>query len=41
VTLIDLRDYPMPLMDQDLEAKEGLPVNAKKVKELFKVTMDS
>lgn len=35
VTLIDLRDYPMPLMDQDLEAKEGMPANARKVKELM------
>ena len=35
VTLIDLRDYPMPLMDQDMEAKEGLPANAEKLKELF------
>jgi chromate reductase len=36
VTLVDLRDYPMPLYDGDLEAKEGLPANAKKIKELFK-----
>ena len=35
VTLIDLRDYPMPLYDQDLEAKEGLPENAKKIKQLM------
>jgi NAD(P)H-dependent FMN reductase len=35
VTLIDLRDFPMPLYDGDLEAKEGLPENARKVKELF------
>src|SRR5919198_2770214 len=35
VTLIDLRDFPMPLYDGDLEAKEGLPANARKVKDLF------
>lgn len=35
VTLIDLRDYPMPLYDGDLEAAQGLPENAKKMKELF------
>ncbi|MFO1519567.1 MAG: NAD(P)H-dependent oxidoreductase [bacterium] len=36
VTLIDLRDYPLPLYDGDLEEKEGLPDNAVKLKELFK-----
>jgi len=36
VTLIDLKDYPMPLMNEDLEAKEGMPEFAKKVKELMK-----
>jgi len=35
VTLIDLRDYPLPLYDGDLEANEGLPENAKKLKALF------
>lgn len=35
VTLIDLRDYPMPLYDGDLEDKEGLPENAVKLRELF------
>lgn len=35
VTYIDLRDYPMPLFDQDLEAKEGMPENARKIKELM------
>lgn len=35
VTLIDLGDYPMPLMDQDLEVKEGMPANGRKVKELM------
>lgn len=35
VTLIDLRDLPMPFYDGDLEAKEGLPGNANKLKELM------
>src|SRR5262245_14759187 len=36
VTTIDLRDYPMPLYDGDLEEQQGLPENAKKLKDLFK-----
>ncbi len=36
VTLIDLADYPLPLMDEDLEAREGLPDNAQRLKALFK-----
>jgi NAD(P)H-dependent FMN reductase len=35
VTLIDLRDFPMPLYDGDLEAQGGLPENAKKLKQLM------
>lgn len=35
VTLIDLRDFPMPLYDGDLEAKEGLPAAAQKFKALM------
>src|SRR5258705_7542948 len=35
VTLIDLRDFPMPIYDGDLEAKEGIPANGVKLKELF------
>jgi chromate reductase len=35
VTLIDLRDLPMPLYDGDLEAKEGIPANGMKFKELM------
>ncbi|MGM0439646.1 MAG: NADPH-dependent FMN reductase [Chlamydiota bacterium] len=35
VTYIDLRDYPLPLYDADLEAQEGLPSNAQRLKELF------
>ena len=35
VTYVDLRDLPMPLFDEDLEAKEGLPENAGKFKDLL------
>lgn len=35
VTLIDLADLPLPLFDQDLEAAEGLPENARRLKELM------
>jgi chromate reductase len=34
-TLIDLADYPLPLYDGDLEARDGLPANARKLKDLF------
>lgn len=35
VTTIDLKDYPLPLFDQDLESASGLPENVKKLKKLF------
>lgn len=35
VTLIDLKDYQMPLYDGDNEAAIGLPENAKKLKKMF------
>lgn len=35
VTLINLKDYPMPLYDGDLEAKDGLPEYALKFKALL------
>lgn len=35
VTIIDLKDYPMPFYDADLEAKEGLPDNAKRLRNLM------
>jgi chromate reductase len=34
VTTLDLRDYPLPVFDEDLE-KQGLPENARKLKDLF------
>ncbi len=33
VTVLDLRDLPMPLYDGDLEARDGLPENAKLFKQ--------
>lgn len=35
-TLIDLKDFPMPLYDGDYEASEEYPENATKLKQLFK-----
>lgn len=35
VTLIALRDFPMPLFDQDIEAEIGKPAEARRLKELF------
>lgn len=35
VTLIDLDDYPMPVYHGDLEAREGLPENGRRLKQLF------
>lgn len=35
VTLIDLRDFPLPLFDGDLESHDGLPANGRKLKDLF------
>ena len=35
VTHIDLRDYPLPIYDGDLEAASGIPANARALKDLF------
>lgn len=35
VTLIDLKDYPMPIYDGDLEQEQGVPENAIKLRELM------
>jgi NAD(P)H-dependent FMN reductase len=36
VMLIDLRDFPLPVYDGDLEAAQGIPENARRLKDLFK-----
>ena len=35
VTVIDLRDYPLPLFDEDLEREQGTPAHAKELKRIF------
>ena len=35
VTFVDLDDYPMPIYHGDLESAEGMPANARKLRELF------
>ena len=35
VTPIDLRDFPLPLFDQDLEAGQGMPEDGTRLKKLF------
>ncbi len=35
VTYVDLRDLPMPIFDQDLEAQDGAPATVKQFKELL------
>jgi NAD(P)H-dependent FMN reductase len=35
VQVIDLRDFHLPIYDGDLESREGLPENARKLKQLF------
>jgi chromate reductase len=36
VTELQLRDLPLPVYDADLEAREGMPANAVKLKDLMK-----
>ncbi len=35
VTVIDLKNYPMPLYDGDVESEKGLPQNAEKLRKLM------
>lgn len=35
VTCIDLKDYPLPIFDEDLEKASGMPENGKKLKQMF------
>jgi NAD(P)H-dependent FMN reductase len=35
VVVIDLKDFSLPLFDQDLEASAGIPENAQRLKKLF------
>ena len=35
VTYLDLRDYPLPVFDEDLEKAEGMPANGRKIKDLM------
>lgn len=37
VTALDLRDFPLPLFDEDLEAQQGAPLNAQKLKAIFRI----
>lgn len=35
VTYIDLKDYPLPIFDEDLEKASGMPANGQKLKQMF------
>jgi chromate reductase len=35
VTVVDLKDFPMPLFDADLEQNEGMPENAKRLRKMM------
>ncbi|MBS4168774.1 NAD(P)H-dependent oxidoreductase [Parachlamydia sp. AcF125] len=35
VTFIDLKDYPIPFYDEDLEREQGMPANAKHLRQLI------
>jgi NAD(P)H-dependent FMN reductase len=35
VTIIDLKDFPMPFYDADLEKQQGMPPNVKRLRDLM------
>lgn len=35
VTYLDLRDYPLPVFDEDLEKADGMPANGRKIKDIM------
>lgn len=35
---IELAEYPLPLFDQDVESRDGLPANARRLKDLMKAS---
>lgn len=35
VTVLDLKDYPLPIMDEDYESENGMPDNASKIKKMM------
>ncbi|MBI2809618.1 MAG: NAD(P)H-dependent oxidoreductase [Candidatus Melainabacteria bacterium] len=35
VTIVDLKDFPMPFYDADLEKEKGLPENAKRLRQMM------
>lgn len=35
ITVIDLKDFPMPLYEADLEKEKGMPENAKKLRQIM------
>ena len=41
VTILKMADYPLPLMDEDLERDQGLPENARKLHTFLVQTMSS
>lgn len=36
ITIVDLREYPMPFYDADIETKKGMPESAKRLRNLMK-----
>jgi chromate reductase len=36
ITHLCLRDFPLPVFDEDLESEQGLPESAKRLKEIFR-----